>query len=805
MLLNYLKIALRNFARHKGYSFINVAGLAVGMAACLFIMLYVQDEISYDQYHAKADRLYRINLHARLAGNDIATANTCAPMAAALKSEYPEVETVVRLDKLSQPILVSNGNDRFFNEHKVLFADSTFFEAFSIKVLAGEARTALREPYSVVLTKETARKYFGDQNAVGKTLTFDNKDSYNVTAVTENVPGNTHFDFDLLASFTSMPWHAHTIWVQNNIHTYVVLRQGASVAEFGAKLKGLVRKYVGPQIQQTLGVSLADFFANGGDYRYEPEKVTDIHLYSSVLDNPSPGGDPTYVAIFSIIAMFIMIIACVNFMNLATARSANRAREVGVRKVVGSNRMQLVRQFLAEAVMLSLIAMLFAILLVKVFMPHFNALTGKELTINFIGDPVLFAELLGITLLIGCLAGWYPALMLAGFRPVEVLKGRFSGGAGHALMRRGLVVFQFAITIVLLISTFVVSEQLQYVRSKNLGFDKEHVLLVKRARALGDHLDSFQQRLRQHPDVITTAGTWHLPGTSLDQNGFKPEDFPTDNGLIVSTFSVGYDFVETLGIEMVAGRSFSREFGADSSAYVINETAVRRFGWDDAIGKTIYEPDPEAGLSAGKVIGVVKNFHYNSLREQIAPAIMRLRPWARLVAVRITGNNIQDTIKQIKETWDRYAPEQPFEYSFLDDDFDNLYQADQRVGKIFAVFSGLGIVIACLGLFGLASFSAQQRTKEIGVRKTLGASTPGIFLLLSKEFTKLVAIAFIIAVPIGIWAMQQWLQGFAYKTALSVDIFLTAGLLAMGIAWLTVSYQSIKASLTNPARALKYE
>ncbi len=804
MVRNNLKIALRNLRKHAGYTFINVSGLAVGMAACLFILLYVRSELSYDDYHIAADRLYRVNLHGRLAGHEVSTANTCAPMAAALKSGYREVVNSTRLDDSNQDVLVTTPDNRSYHEARVMFADSTFFDLFSIAILDGDPRTALSEPYSVVLSKASAAKYFGDENPIGQSLTFNGKHNYKVTAITENVPENTHFHYDLLASFVTLPRHRRTQWVGNNLATYVLLAEGAQPKAFEAKLAGVVRKYVGPEIKQAMGLSLDEFFRGGGGYRYTLERVTQIHLGSRVTDNFEPVSNPAYVTSFALVAVFILLLACVNFMNLSTARSANRAKEVGIRKVVGSNRNQLVRQFLLESFLLSALAMLLAVLLLEFFLPNLNLLAGKQLETDYLHDWTLLPILLGMTILVGLAAGAYPAGFLAAFRPVQVLKGELSRGARKSGLRNTLVVFQFAVSIVLLIGTLGVGQQLNFMRNKKLGFDKQHVLLVKRATALGEQLDTFQNDVRQLSSVVTSAGTWHVPGNSMDQNAFKLEGAENEAGFLVNRLTVGYGFVETLDMDLVDGRSFSREFGTDSTAYVINEAAMRKFGWQNGLGKTIYEVD-DKGPIAGKVIGVLRDFHFRSLHSPIEPALLRLRPWARFVAIRIHGDKVEETIQSVEAIWNVHAPEQPFSYSFLNDDFDALYRADQRVGGLFAVFSALGVTIACLGLFGLASFASEQRTKEIGVRKVLGATVPGIFMLLSREFTRLVLIAFCVAVPLGFYGMRAWLQGFAYRASLDVSVFLFAGLAALVIAWLTVSYQAIKAALRNPAIALKYE
>ncbi|MCH8981016.1 ABC transporter permease [candidate division KSB1 bacterium] len=803
MISNYLKVALRNLLKHKAYTFINVVGLSIGLACCVLILLYVKDELSYDRYHTKADRIYRVILHGRLAGNEIHAANTCVPMAATLTAEFPEVEFATRLDNLGT-VLVSH-KEKSFNEERVFFADSSFFDIFTLGLLSGNPKNVLSAPNSVVLTEATVRKYFGEDDPMGRTLTFDDNTDYLVTGVSENVPENSHFHFDFLASFNSLSWSTSTFWVNNNLKTYILLQENVPPSQLEAKFPQLIRKYVAPQIQQGLGVTYDEFIESGGEYNYSLQPFTNIHLYSKLEDEIEPGGNAAYITIFSIIAFFVLLLACINFMNLATARSANRAKEVGIRKVVGSRQIQLIKQFLIEAALLSFIAMVVAVFLVELFLPWFNDLAAKNIEINFLSDRYLLPGLFLVTILVSVLAGSYPAFYLAAFKPIAVLKGASTVGAtGRSpLLRKILVVFQFAVSIILIIGTLVVGKQMQYIRNKQLGFNKEQVVVIHRADATGD-ISAFETEIERLPNVISAAATRHLPGQSMDVNVFKPEGAPETEGYLVNTFSVGYDYIETLGIELLAGRSFSRDFGSDSSAYIINEAAMKKFGWDEAVGKTILEPD-QAGPLIGQVIGLMKDFHYKSLHAEIEPALLRLASFPTYVASRISSDNIQGTLSDLEKIWQEFAPEQPFQYSFLDQDFDKLYRADQQVGKLVGTFTVFAICIACLGLFGLASFSAEQRTKEIGVRKVLGASVPNIILLLSKEFTKLVIVAFIIAAPIALYAMNKWLQEFAYKTDINILIFILAGSGALLIAYLTVGYQAAKAALANPIDALKYE
>ena len=785
MLKSFLRIAFRNLLNpsRAGYTLINVVGLAVGMASCVLILLYVQDELSYDRYHEKADRIYRVTLHGVLAGNPIDIVNTSAPMAATLKADYPEVEASTRLFKFFRSVLISR-EDKAFNEELLFYADSSYFDVFSLPLLQGEQKTALNQPNSMVITEDIAGKYFGKEPAVGKTLTINNGGTltdYRVTGVCENIPANSHFHFDFLASMTSLNMSRSTRWISNNNLTYIALREGANAGALETKLPKIVQKYIAPQIKTAMGFSYDEFRASGGEYGFRLQKLTDIHLYSNLDGEIEANGNAAYIVIFSIIAAFILLLACVNFMNLATARSAGRAKEVGVRKAVGSQKKQLIHQFLLEAFVLSGTALVLAVLLAAIALPVFNNLAAKQLSADYLTNPTLIIGLLAITIGVGLAAGAYPAFFLASFKPVEVLKGKLKMGAKSGWLRSSLVVFQFSISMILLIGTFTVKSQLQYIGEKELGFDKEQVIIIDRANSIGNRLDAFENAVAQLPEATLAARSIHLPGRGENGNVYVAQDAPVREGYLMNELMVGYDFVETLSMGLMKGRAFSRDYGTDSLAILVNEAAVREFGWDEPLGKTMTQPDEGGQSVTFHVIGVVKDFHYRSLHNQIRPAVMVLNPSARFVAVKVKPGEAKNAVAALQNVWQDFAPNEPFQYSFFDDDFDKMYRADQRVGQVFGVFAGLGVFIACLGLFGLASFSSEQRTKEIGVRKVLGASVASIFILMAREFTRLVAVAWIISAAVGFFAMQSWLNSFAYRTSLSPTIFLLAGALALSL------------------------
>ncbi len=810
MFKNYLTIALRNLRKHKGYALLNLAGLALGMTCCLLIMLYVRDELSYDRFHANAERIYRMCLDAGVGGQFVKGGFTAAPIAETLLREAPEVEAAMRFWRPGR-VLLGYEEKRFYEEH-VLFADSSFFNVFDYALVAGDPRTALTEPNSVLLTEEMAQKYFGRENPLGKVLRYDNRLDFKITGVLQTPRRNSHLRFDFLAAMATREDSRSPVWISNNYYTYLLLRPNAAPEQLAAKFPSLVKKHVAPQIERVMGKSFDEAVAAGAKWTYFLQPVTDIYLHSNgVQSELGVTSDAKYVYILGAIAVFILLIACINFMNLATARASQRAKEVGLRKVRGSVRAQLVKQFLGESLLLAFMAMLVALTLMELLLPYFNQLAGKALALNFSNGATVFATLIAVTLFAGVLAGLYPAFVLSAFQPVAVLKGSLRAGAKSPWLRSVLVVAQFAISIVLLVGTGVVFEQLRFMREKNLGFHKEQVVVLPIETPAGErNFETFRSELLRHPNIVSVAASSSVPGRFFGDNAHRAEGAPAEVVYLLNTLSTSFDFLNTMDIPVVAGRGFSEKFPTDStSAFIINETAARHMGWtaESAVGKrlTALGQTPEES-DARTVIGVVKDFHFESLHLEIKPMVMAIRPtWFNNVSVRIRPENISATLGFLQEKWQAYEPGYPWRYVFLDEDFGRLFQREERLSQIFGTFTMLAIFIACLGLFGLASFIAEQRTKEIGVRKVLGATVQSVVMLLSKEFTKLVALAFIIAAPIAYFVMQNWLQDFAYRTALDPMLFLAAGASALLIAWLTVSYQALKAALTNPVEALRYE
>ncbi|WP_232541025.1 ABC transporter permease [Spirosoma endbachense] len=807
MIRNYFKIAFRNLKRQKVSTSINIVGLAIGLATCILIMLYVQDELSYDRYNQKADRIVRVSINLRLNGEDINGPTLGPSVAQNLRSEFPEVLQTTRIRNQGGGF-VSYGTTSF-KEDNLLYADSTFFQVFTIPLLKGNPQRALTEPNTVVLTEETARKYFGNQDPIGKILSFNSaKTPYRITGVVANVPENSHFRFDMLASLASLKEAENIGWLGSmNFYTYLVLPEKYNYKQLEAKIPQLAEKYVSVEVQKFLGISLQQFRKKGDDFGVVLQPLTDIHLYSKGGDL-RPGGDIRYVYVLTAIAVFMLLIACVNFMNLATATAARRSREVGIRKVLGSVKGQLQQQFLIESVLLAMISLLVGILLVGLVLPSFNQLTGKNLALTLFADPFIALKLVAGTVLVGLLAGSYPAFYLASFKPVFVLKGRIMAARKGFNLRSGLVVFQFFVTISLIIATVTADRQLRYMQSQKVGFDREQILVIQNTYMLRNNEAVFRDKIIQHPQVIRGSISGDVPvgSTSGNNSAVMPKEDP-DKGVVSRLYNVDYEYIPTLGMPIAQGRNFSKSFPTDSSAVILNETAVRALGWQkNPIGKELIgKIDDKGRKTFYRVIGVVSDFHFESLRQKIGPLVMFLGRNSGNILIKTRTDNLPRFLASLKQDWDSFAVAAPFTYSFLDDRFEQVYLSEQKIEQVLTLFSGLTIFIACLGLFGLATHTAEQRTKEIGVRKVLGASVPSIIALLSKDFLKLILIALVIASPIAWWGMNQWLKDFAYKVEIEWWIFALAGLLAVGIALLTVSFQSIKAALMNPVKSLRSE
>ena len=809
MLKNYFKIALRNLWKNKGYSAINIIGLSMGIATCLLITLYVLDELSFDRYNKKADRIYRINADIKFGGDEQKLAVAPDPMAFTMVKDYPEVENAVRFRNYG-PSLVKKGNENI-KEERVIYADSSLFDVFTLPMIAGNPKKALAEPNSVVITENIANKYFNSTNVLGKTLRFDNRNDFKITGVIKAVPENSHFNFDFFVSLAGVDEARQNIWLSFNFNTYLLLRKDADVGSFQRKFDEMLEKYMFPQAMELLKINAEDFKKSGNYVNLSLVPLTDIHLHSDRIAELAPNSDVQVVYIFSIIAIFILLVACVNFMNLSTARSANRAKEVGIRKVLGTKRKNLVTQFLTEAVVMSLIAFVFAIAIALLLLPYLNQLALKNLTLSVQEHPVLLPVLIGFAIIVGLLAGSYPAWYLSAFRPIQVLKGTLAGGFKRSYLRSSLVVFQFFISIVLIISTIIIYNQLNYIRNKKIGFNKEQVILVRDAYVLDKKAETFKQEVLKYPEILSGTKSGYLPvsNSGRDNESLFPEgQIENDKAVSTQVWTVDQDYIKTMGMQIVGGRDFSREFPTDSSAVILNETAVKLFGFSgNPIGRKVTElEDLNAKTTRDyTVIGVVKNFNFESLRQNIGSLVMKIGNNAGTISFRMKTTDMAQTINRIKTTWKNIAPNEPFTYSFLNEEFENMYRSEQRSGKIFISFAVLAILIACLGLFGLAAYAAEQRTKEIGIRKVLGATVSNIVSMLSKDFLKLVLIASLIAFPVAWWFMNKWLEDFAYRIHISWWVFVLASFVSIFIAIITVSFQAIKAALANPVKNLRTE
>ncbi len=839
MLKNYLKIALRNLLRHKAFTLINLSGLAIGLACCIIILMFVRSQTGHDQYHANKERLYRLTLKVEglKTGNIWQGATSSIVWVPTLKKDYPEVEAFCRVMDAAEerPLLLKIG-EKEFTERKAVFADASALELFTWPMITGDSQLALLEPFAVVLNASTARKYFGNEDPIGKVLvheyerrnesgeTVKGSSQYKVTGVMADVPYKSHLKPDLVFSFITLNQnfgadvHAGVapdawFWRGRLVHNYLLLRENFPPAELEKKLPGFLDKYVG------------DATTTRG-YVYHPylQPIAGIHLEGEVVPRFETGGNRNQLYLFSGIAVFLLLIACINFMNLSTARSAMRAREVGIRKVVGAERPRLVRQFLGEALVMCLLALLFALLLVEVLNPIFYSYLEREF--YFDPDDWLFyaTGVLAMTLFVGLVSGSYPAFFLAKFQPARVLKGAGDTGTRGARLRKSLVVLQFAITVFFIIATLTVYNQIRFMRTQDLGFKRAQVLVLPPAvtqPALAQ-IETYRYELLQQPGVRAVTVSSSVPGRTFGGDVWAEKGKFGEEGFGMSEFAVDHDFMDLFGLELLAGRDFQRDMstdaasaGIDSSGFeiaaIINEAAMKRFGWrtpEEALGKRVVR-DPVSNDFTGNIIGVIRDFHFESLHQPIAPMILFINPnyaaRTRFLSLEIAPQDIASTLTRVQELFARTASATPFEYFFLDEDFARQYQQDEKMMEVYGNVAGLAIFIACLGMFGLAAFAAERRTKEIGVRKVLGASVPRLFGLLAKDFVRLVIIANVIAWPVAYWLMNQWLEDYAYRFVLGPGTFLLAGALALLIATLTVSTQALKAALANPIAALRYE
>ena len=808
MIRNFFVNAARNMRKYPGYFAINVIGLTIGLISFIFISLYVLNELSYDKFHSNYSNIYRVKIIGRMAGGELDQAITAAPMAQAILKDYPEVLKATRVRGMGDWLI--GFGDKKFNEEGVLFADSTFFDVLDFPLIKGDPQTALSRPRSMVLTEEYAEKYFGDQDPVGQRITVESDTVlYTVTGIVRNVPDNSHLKFDILASMSTYPGISNNqIWVSHSFHTYLVIREDADIKALQDKFQEMVINYVGPQLKEFLGQTIDDFRKAGNDFSYVLEPLKDIHLKGATQYNLEPPGSPSTVVIFAVIALLILIVAIINYVNLATAKSMARAKEVGVRKVSGASKTGLVIQFIAESLITVTGAAVLALRVGYILTPAFNQVTGKQLSLESLNNARGIAIMIVLVLFIGTASGFYPAFVLASFNPSTVLKGTMNPGSMSKRLRAVLVVFQFTVSIIIIIGSIIVSRQLNLLTQKDLGFDKENLLIIRRADSFWQQMEAFRTQVLDIPGVERTGFSRAVPGTDFNNNAFFKDNDPEKNTYLINQAQVSFDFPEALGVQLAEGRFFSKEFGTDSTAILINEAAVRFLGFKDPVGQYILQPGGPQEWIRYQIIGVMKDFNIESMHKEIGPVCFTVNRGGggdQFAVIRLSGNNPGGTITEIEKLWKTFTPNMPFQHEFFADKWNNLYTSEMKTGKIFLIFSFLAIFIACIGLIGLVTYITNRRIREIGIRKSYGASTPVILALLSKEMFNIILISSLFAYPIAWFGSVYWLEGFASRISVSPAFFIFATLITLIIGWLSIMSQTVKAASYNPAAALRIE
>lgn len=811
MFKNYLIVALRNIKRNKIFSIINISGLAIGLAISSMILMYVINELTYDRFHENHENIYRVTSILEAQGNKLTGPITMAPLAPKLEADYPEVKHATRMTSEHNPVV--EYEDKLLYQDNVYYTDPSFFDIFTINFVKGDPEKCFENPFSLILTQEMAGKYFGDGNPIGKVLTFNSDNEYTVTGVVEKMPSNSHISFDMLGSFSTMyslySKEMMDIWLRNSYITYVELQDGVTKEQFEPKLREIIKENV-----ETHPIAIQYGFK--GDLKLQP--IKDIHLRSHFTFDEDNSRDNAFIYIFSAVAIFILLIACINFMNLSTARSASRAKEVGMRKIIGAEQGRLILQFLGESILMSILGLLIAVALIEFLLPVFNKLINVSLEYNIIKNWQISLGLVSISILVGLISGIYPAFFLSAFMPLKVLKGTFRAGTGNKIFRDILVVFQFVISITLIVCTITMLNQLSYMKNKSLGFNKDHIVIVPmRGSDIQSNMEVFKSNVLALENVRSASLASNYPGDGGSMELlFNFQGFKDEKPQVMKLEEVDYDYFSTLGIEFVQGRNFSPDMQTDNESFIINEALAQQLGWDDAIGKEIYWTDvenPDAGLDdntfidkTSRVIGMIKNYNFESLHDLIRPVLIRLQDSKlnRLI-VKINPDNIARTVTSIKEEWSKLSPNRPFTYHFLDDRLAEQYITEQRLNQIIIYLTFIAMFIACLGLFGLSTFIAEQQRKEIGIRKVLGASAINITIKLSRGLTQWIIIANVISWPVAYFMIKKWLETFAYRIPIHVGVFILSGLVGFCIALLTVSFQTIKAANANPVEALKYE
>lgn len=801
MLKNFAKVAICNLRKTAFYSLLNILGLSIGIASALLILLFVYQEVNYDTFHSKKDRIYRVWLNGKMAGQELNVAVSSPPVGPTAASELPEVKNFVRIENAGEQVI--RFGDRVFHQEDILQVDSTFFQVFDFELLQGNADKCLSELNSAVITENLARKYFSTTDVLGKSLSIGNEEEqYKITGLVADPPSNSHMDFEMLISYPLSRFDMTELWFSNGLYTYLLVEEGTDPEVLDQKLFEMTDRHLGPLVEEIFNTSMEGFRAAGNKYGYHPQPLTDIHLGDQITDNLEVGGSSRYLYIFSFIAIFIIVIACINYMNMATAKSARRAKEVGLRKTLGSFRSQLILQFIAESVLITIISSFIALIIASLCLGPFNTISGQELNISMIWQPYVLAGIVILVIIVGLLAGSYPAFYLSHYNPAAVLKGNISSGLNSGRVRNVLVVFQFFISIFLIVSTLLIYRQVEFIRNRDLGFDKENLITLTQVNRLANNSEAFKEA------VLGSSGFTHaafssnaLPNIN-NKSVFREKGSMEDH--IIGVYSVDHDYLETMDIELLKGRNFSRDFLTDTAAMLLNEAAVREFGLEDPLNSYISSLD-SGDPNDFRVVGVIKDFNFETLKQPATPLLFILGTTGSYLTVRLPAGDHSGSVDELQQLWKEHAGDEPFNYQFVDDEYAMLFQAEKRMGTIFTVFSVLAIFIASIGLFGLAAYTAEKRTREVGIRKVMGASVWQLVLLLSKDFAVLVTIAFLISVPLVYLVMNQWLMEFAYRIEIGAGVFAIAGFLAFFIAFTTVSLQSLKAAKANPVRSLKYE
>lgn len=805
MLRNLLKHSVRSFKRQVSYILINVMGLSIGIACSLLIALYIINESTYDRYNDKKDRIYRTILNGKIGGQEVTIFASPSVMGPTLLKEFPEVEDFCRFNG-GGPTVVEYNNQAFTEDHQIE-VDSSFFNLFSVPVIKGDPANLLNEPHKAVLSESTARKIFGSENPIDKQIKIGTDTiRYTVSGVMADIPEKSHFEANVLTSFMTSDQSKNPTWLSNNLSTYLLLKPNTSSAAVEAKFHDLLVKYVGPELEKYMGVNMEDFLKQGNKYRFFLQNIKDIHLDPSIQQQFKAAVDPKYLKIFGAIAILIIVIAAINFMNLSTAQATRRAKEVGIKKVGGSTRGMLVTQFLTESTILTIAALIIAVFIIKLSLPFFSELLNVNLNLRLLSSWYVIPSLILFSILVGIFSGSYPAFYLSSFNPYDVLKGAMKTSSKNTTLRRVLVVFQFAVSILLIIGTLIMYRQISYMLHKDVGFNKEQLLVIDRAHAIGQKMKSFKDEVKQIPGVVNITSSTAIPGRTNNNNGYGIEG-RSEESFLLATAWVDYDFLDTYGMTLASGRWFDRSFSSDSAAILVNESAVKNFSIAEPVKTRFVEPG-EKERTYRSVIGIIKNFNYESLRNPISPYMFKVQDKNMLwgyITVRLQAGDYSKTIAAIESKWKEFVPNTPLQYYFLDKDFEKMYIQEKQNAKMAVIFSILAILIASLGLFGLTSFTVEQRTKEIGVRKAMGSSVGSIYIEISKEIVILVTISAIIAWPLVYFWAGKWLENFYFRINPGMFSFVSGLIIAIGIAVCTISYRIMKAASVNPAQSLKYE